>query len=141
MIVFDLQCVNGHCFEGWFEDGKAYEAQKRGGLIRCPVCNDGEVSKIPSTFSIRSSQSVSAMPASGDGGENTELGRKIAGFVKENFDDVGCDFATEALKIHYGVTEPRNIRGVSTKDEEETLQKEGVRFFKVPIPNDPEPDA
>ena len=38
MIAFDLQCANGHTFEGWFEDSNAYEAQKKRGLIACPVC-------------------------------------------------------------------------------------------------------
>jgi len=139
MIAFDLQCTNGHSFEGWFEDGKSYESQKRKGLITCPVCNDKQVSKIPSTFSIKSSQPVTTM--SKEDGDMLGLGQKIAGFVKNNFDDVGCDFAAEALKIHYGVSEPRNIRGVSTKDEEETLEREGVQFFKIPLPESPETDA
>ncbi|MBU0698418.1 MAG: DUF1178 family protein, partial [Proteobacteria bacterium] len=25
MIAYDLQCANGHSFEGWFEDVKAYD--------------------------------------------------------------------------------------------------------------------
>jgi len=54
--------------------------------------------------------------------------------VQKNFDDVGCNFAQEALKIHYGAVEPRNIRGVSTKEEEKTLKEEGIEFFKVPMP-------
>jgi hypothetical protein len=45
------------------------------------------------------------------------------------------------LKIHYGVTEARNIRGVSTQEEEKTLKEEGVRFFKVPMPEMPDTDA
>ena len=139
MIAFDLQCANGHSFEGWFKDGKSYEVQKKKGLISCPVCNDKQISKIPSTFSIKSSQTVTAM--SKDQGEMAELSQKIANFVRDNFDDVGCNFATEALKIHYGVSEPRNIRGVSTKDEEKTLLKEGVKFFKIPLPADSDTDA
>ena len=55
MIAYDLQCVNGHAFEGWFEDSEAYHSQKKKGLIACPVCNDTQVSRIPSTFSIKSS--------------------------------------------------------------------------------------
>jgi hypothetical protein len=46
---------------------------------------------------------------------------------------VGSDFANEALKIHYGVNEPRNIRGVSTSQEEDMLREEGVDFVKLPI--------
>ena len=57
MIAYDLQCANGHAFEGWFEDGQAYEKQDKKGLIACPVCNDTSVSRIPSTFAIKSSPS------------------------------------------------------------------------------------
>ena len=38
-------------------------------------------------------------------------------FVAENFEDVGTDLAKESLKIHYGISEPRNIRGVTTESE------------------------
>jgi hypothetical protein len=69
------------------------------------------------------------------------MGKEIVDFVEKNFDDVGCDFAKEALKIHYGVTEPRNIRGVSTKAEEKTLKEEGIQFFKIPLPASPDSDS
>ncbi|MEJ2169579.1 MAG: DUF1178 family protein [Desulfobacterales bacterium] len=62
-------------------------------------------------------------------------------FVEKNFDDVGCDFAKEALKIHYGAAEPRNIRGVSTKEEEKTLREEGIQFFKIPLPAGQDTDS
>jgi hypothetical protein len=55
MIVFDLKCLQGHKFEGWFDDGKAYEDQKARGLLTCPVCNDADISKIPTVFSIKAS--------------------------------------------------------------------------------------
>jgi hypothetical protein len=29
MIAYDLQCSSGHSFEGWFEDGQAYDDQKK----------------------------------------------------------------------------------------------------------------
>ncbi len=62
-------------------------------------------------------------------------------FVEKNFDNVGCEFAKEALKIHYGAAEPRNIRGVSTKEEEKTLTDEGIQFIKIPIPARPDTDS
>ena len=61
--------------------------------------------------------------------------------MEKNFDDVGCDFAKEALKMHYGVTEAKNIRGFSTKEEENTLKKEGIQFFKIPMPVASDTDA
>ena len=42
-------------------------------------------------------------------------------------------FAKEALKIHYGETEKRNIKGTATSDEETLLKKEGVQFLKIPV--------
>lgn len=140
MIAFDLQCANGHTFEGWFEDGRAFEVQNRKGLITCPVCNDTSVSKILSSFAIKKSfQPASAIP------ENLlkldQINSKIADYVKKNFDDVGSDFTKEALKMHYGVIEPRNIRGVSSTEEEKTLKKEGIQFFKLPIPASSDSDS
>jgi hypothetical protein len=125
--------MNGHTFEGWFEDSSAYDTQKKRGLITCPVCNDTMVSKIPSTFAIKGSQQVAPDKISKEM-DLKNIGRDIIDYVDKNFDNVGCDFAKEALKIHYGVTEPRNIRGVSTEEEEKTLKKEGIQFFKIPKP-------
>ena len=139
MIAYDLQCANGHAFEGWFEDGQAYEEQEKKGLIACPVCNDTSVFRIPSTFAIKSSPSEKDLYK-----QQTDLAdnsKKFVDFVKKNFDDVGCDFAKEALKMHYGAAEPRNITGVSTKEEEKTLNEEGVQFFKIPMPIAPDTDA
>jgi hypothetical protein len=134
MIAYDLQCTNGHLFEGWFEDRKAYLDQKKKGLITCPVCNDTSVDKLPSTFAIKSSQTFKPKASSPEEIAMAKIRKEAVDFVEKNFDDVGCDFAKEALKIHYGATEPRNIRGVSTKEEEKTLEKEGIQFFKIPMP-------
>jgi hypothetical protein len=132
MIAYDLQCGNGHRFEGWFEDSQSFDRQKKQGMIACPVCEDTAVCKIPSTFAIRgSSGTLPIKPAAVD---MAALGREIIDFVDKNFDNVGADFTEEALKIHYGVTQPRSIRGVSTPQEEETLKAEGIRFFKFPLP-------
>ena len=139
MIAYDLQCVNGHSFEGWFEDRKAYEAQKKKALIACPVCNNTSINRVPSTFAIKSYNPLKEFSDQQADLEN--IGKKIVDFVENNFDDVGADFAKEALKMHYGVTKARSIRGVSTKEEEKTLKEEGVRFIKVPLPEVPDTDA
>jgi hypothetical protein len=57
MIAYDLQCINGHSFEGWFEDGQAYEEQDKNGFISCPICNSTSIARVPSTFAIKSSNS------------------------------------------------------------------------------------
>lgn len=140
MIAFDLQCANGHTFEGWFKDGKAYDEQNRKGLITCPICNDTSVSKILSAVAIKKSFDPPGETFAKTS-ELTQVNSKLIEFVKKNFDDVGSDFTKEALKMHYGVIEPRNIRGVSSTEEEKTLKKEGIQFFKIPIPATPDSDS
>ena len=143
MIAFDLQCEDGHTFEGWFEDGRSYEDQKKKNLIACPICNSTNVSKILSPVAIRRGVPANAgtLPVPMEEAQMAELGRKIEDYVHKNFDDVGCDFTKEALKIHYGVNEPRNIRGVSSPEEEKTLEQEGIEYFKLPMPPSPDSDS
>lgn len=139
MIVYDLQCRNGHRFEGWFDDGDAYESQKKNNLIACPVCEDVYISRLPSAFAIKSNlPSIEKKDPSMD---LEAMRRSVNEYFEKNFDDVGCNFAAEALKIHYGVSEKKNIRGTSTKEEEKLLEKEGIPYFKVPLPTPPDSDS
>ncbi|RJX30448.1 MAG: DUF1178 family protein [Desulfarculus sp.] len=127
MIIFDLKCAQGHPFEGWFEDHKDLQSQLKRGLVACPVCGSEKVERVPSTFAIAKgarSQPDQEMAAK-------LLGRSVKRYFLENFDNVGPQFAKEALKMHYGASQPRNIRGVSTPEEEKMLKQEGIEFFKV----------
>ncbi len=100
MIAYDLTCCQGHTFEGWFEDARAFQTQKKRGLVTCPVCSSAEIARIPSTFAIKNRPSLNRPPLE-DAKINMEnLGRQIQDYVEKNFDDVGSDFAKEALKIH-----------------------------------------
>lgn len=142
MIVYDLQCANDHRFEGWFEDENAYKEQGKKALIACPICHVSAVTRIPSTFGIKSASrsSAASVPLSTDK-EVAEFGRLMTEYIEKNFDNVGCDFTKEALKIHYGVVEPRNIRGTSSPEEEKVLKEEGIEFVKIPIPTNSESEA
>ncbi|MCF8040746.1 MAG: DUF1178 family protein [Desulfarculaceae bacterium] len=133
MIVFDLQCDQEHSFEGWFEDLKDLQRQIKKGLVSCPVCGSAQVRRVPSSFGIaKASSSIDQEKAA------QLLGQSLKRYFVENFEDVGPQFAKEALKIHYGASEARNIRGVSTAEEEKVLKEEGVEFFKVG-PEEPAP--
>jgi len=134
MIAYDLKCESGHAFEGWFEDHKAFEDQQRKNLIACPVCNDTSVVIVPSVFSIKSGSSPGQEARASDKAEDQPEPQKVMEFLEKHFEDVGTRFAGEALKMHYGVAEKRNIRGSSTKAEEDILEKEGIKFLKIPVP-------
>jgi hypothetical protein len=45
MKVLDLQCAQGHSFEGWFGSQGDYDSQRARGLVTCPVCHDSDILK------------------------------------------------------------------------------------------------
>ncbi len=152
MIVFDLACACGYWFEGWFHDRADYERQERAGLLQCPACGGNQVHKILSPVAFHGGGRHGAPPVSGDAPDTNRpqaeelrqaveaFGRALKRYVEKNFEDVGPRFAETALKIHYGVDEARNIRGVASEAEEEMLRKEGVEFISIPLPRDSEGD-
>ena len=127
MIAYDLLCSNGHLFECWFKDSASFEEQKSSGIINCPICNDTEVVRAFSPFMIEKNE--------GKKREEVNVDRALQlvhEYIDKHFEDVGADFYKEALKIHYGEVEKRNIKGTATTEEEVILKEEGVQFFKIP---------
>jgi hypothetical protein len=137
MIAFDLECSQGHLFEGWFNSLQSFEEQNLEDLVQCPYCDDADVRKVLSPVAVRTSQPQEAThPAAVN---YQKLAKEVFEYIKHNSEDVGTRFAAEALKIHYGAAEKRSIRGSATEEEEKTLKEEGVGFLKVPMPvSDPE---
>ena len=133
MITFDLECSNGHMFEGWFNNTPSFEEQNTKKLISCPYCNDTRIRKVISPVAMKTSSKPDENKEAGTI-DYRRLAREVVDYINKNFDDVGPNFAKEALKIQYGVTEKRNIKGSATDVEEKMLKEEGVEFFKVPIP-------
>ncbi|MCG8552000.1 MAG: DUF1178 family protein [Desulfobacterales bacterium] len=138
MIVFDLECINGHVFEGWFDDRDDLNRQQDQGLLQCPVCDSFSVSPKLSAVAIR--KSAAPTPA-GPGRETAsqaqldamaEFAEKMTEYVENNYEDVGSSFAKEALEMHYGAKDFKQIRGTTTQEEEKTLEKEGVPVMKLP---------
>jgi hypothetical protein len=128
MIAFDLLCSNGHLFECWFKDSASYEEQKTAGVINCPICDDLQVERVYSPFMIKKSDDSRRA-----GIDVHQISQLIEAYLDKHFEDVGADFYKEALKIHYGETKKRNIKGTTTTEEEVILKEEGVPFVKIPI--------
>jgi hypothetical protein len=131
MIVFDLECSRGHLFEGWFDSHESFEDQKGKKLVCCPYCDDLSVRRVMSPVALKKSlpqDQVDAGPI-----DYRRLAKEVVDYVQKNFEDVGTDFATEALKMHYEVTEKRNIRGSASLEEEKMLKEEGIDFMKIPV--------
>lgn len=149
MIVFDLQCICGCQFEGWFAGRSDFDRQNDQGLIACPRCGGEKVRKILSPVAVHSG--VAGQEISSPAGADPEITpammvrflESVRHFVEKNFDDVGPRLAEESLKIHYGVAGPRNIRGTATAEQEKMLRDEGIDLLHIPVigkSSDPKPN-
>jgi len=132
MIAFDLECSRGHLFEGWFDNFKSFEEQNTKNMISCPSCNDINIKRVLSPVAMKISSTPDVEMAL-DSIDYRRLAKEIMDYINEDFEDLGTDFTKEALKIHYGVVEKRNIKGSATAQEEKILTDEGIHFFRVPV--------
>jgi len=133
MIAFDLQCSKGHIFEGWFDNLESYEKQNSRKMVSCPHCNDTKIRKVLSPVTSIKSDPGPAADSNGKNIDYKKLAKEMVNYINREFEDLGTDFAKEALKIHYGAATGRNIRGSATESEENILKHEGVQFFKIPL--------
>ena len=145
MIVFDLSCAEGHRFEGWFASSDDFARQHAGGLVTCPQCGTGDVSKAPM---------APAVPAKGNTGSdgapdrhpvaNRKMPPEVAKAMKALAEAqakalkgskwVGDKFAEESRAMHYGERDHATIHGQATPDEAKSLIDEGIAVSPLPFP-------
>lgn len=134
MIIYDLKCEKKHTFEGWFNDRKAFEDQKKKKLVTCPVCGSSDVDIVPSSITVMGKDSEKLKDAHSREISPMKALQMFHEYMDKTFEDVGSRFAEVALRIHAGEEDTRNIKGTTTEKEEATLTEEGVPFIKIPIP-------
>ena len=146
MKVLDLRCANGHGFEGWFGSEDDFLGQNGRGLIECPLCSDRVISRMPSAPRLNLSgareapagvPSAPGAAAAGEGETPPDLQALWMQAVRQalaNTVDVGERFAEEARRMHYGESDTRGIRGVTSREEREALREEGIEVMSLPIP-------
>ena len=150
MKVLDLQCAQGHGFEGWFGSEEDFQSQQARALVQCPLCGDASISKKLSAPRLNLSRASG--PESSDRPEHSEEGDKalaVAGpqdadmaklwmeigrHLMANTTDVGQSFAEEARKIHYGEAPERGIRGQTSAREARELMEEGIGVLPFALP-------
>ena len=146
MIIYELNCGEGHRFEGWFASADEFAGQAAGGLVNCPVCGDVDISIVPSAkvavqraapgASPPPGKEPAATPAAGAGnammgGLTPETLRKLREIVHAT-ENVGARFPEEARRIHYEEVPARPIRGQASPDEAQALRDEGIEFAALP---------
>src|SRR6478609_7064647 len=134
MIIFELSCVHGHRFEGWFASGDEFARQQERSLVVCPICDDAHVERLPSARD----NAAAAQPTE----ESDQTGSAAVGLpadaitklreIVRNTENVGLRFPEEARKMHYRETPPRAIRGQASRDEAKALTEEGIEFTSLP---------
>jgi hypothetical protein len=137
MIIFELTCAHGHRFEGWFASADDFERQAKAVMVRCPICDDAGVVRVPSAKVHVGKATIDAPRAADEpetekaAGLPDELVRKLREIVR-NTENVGRRFPEEARKIHYEEAPVRPIRGQASKDEADALREEGIDFTPLP---------
>lgn len=145
MIVFDLKCGSGHVFEAWFASSAAYEGQREGGLVQCPLCGSGEVAKAVMAPNIgakgNTKAPVPAQPSSADAAPPPELVKAAMAAVAqmqakmlENSEWVGVTFADRARAMHNGEEDHAPIHGQATPEQAKELIEDGIEVAPLLVP-------
>lgn len=145
MIIYDLACICGCQFEGWFNDHDDFTTRQQDGLLQCPSCGDIRVRKILSPVAVHRGNGIISTPPDSDSIDQPanqpeddsaamQMLRLAQDYVRRNFEDVGSNLAKTSLKMLYGIEEKRGIRGVATAAEREMLSKEGIELLAIPMP-------
>ncbi len=143
MIIFELACTQGHRFEGWFASTEDFARQAESAMVRCPVCDDAGVARVPSAkVRVGKNAAVDESPRAVPSTAVPQTVESVAGFPAElvaklreivrNTENVGRRFPEEARKIHYEEAPARPIRGQASKEESDALLEEGIDFASLP---------
>jgi len=155
MIHYQLQCADGHGFDGWFKDSASFEQQAARGLLECPVCGGSKVNRalmtpsVPRKGNARREVAVApepqppAKPAAAPAPAPAVVAgrmpdhvramlQRLRAEVEKNCDYVGDDFADEARRIHRGDSGRRGIYGEASPTDAEALADEGIDIAHIP---------
>jgi hypothetical protein len=139
MIVFDLLCAPaGHVFEAWFASSDAFETQRAGGLIHCPICASQDVGKalMAPNIAPKSNRQTLAVASS----EIPDAKAMLAALAKaqaaalENSSWVGRDFANRARAMDAGEIDKASIYGEASHSEVKALIEDGIEIAPLPLP-------
>ncbi len=158
MIHYQLNCSEGHEFDGWFKDSASFDTQARSGFLECPVCGNGQVTRALMAPAVTKGRRalVAAAPAGGVPAAPPQASppregpgplavsgdrmpdhvramlQRMRSEVERNCDYVGEQFAQEARRIHAGESEKRGIYGEATPDQAQALSDDGIEVARIP---------
>jgi len=131
VIIFNLICSEcDFFFEGWFDNTKEFNNQKKRKLINCPNCENSNIKKALVAPNVSKKSNSKTIKNKKTLASNINKIKKI---VEENFDYVGDNFSEEAKKIKYGETKDRPIYGEATIEQTKELFEEDINVTPLPF--------
>tara|TARA_E500000331_G_C17025283_1_gene612683 strand:+ start:358 stop:771 length:414 start_codon:yes stop_codon:yes gene_type:complete len=131
MIIFNIKCQDcEYEFEGWFENSKEYNKQKKKNQISCPACDSININKGLMTPNLNKKSNSKSIKKKRTVASNIS---KLKKMVEKNFDYVGDKFTEEAKKIKYGEAIKRSIYGEATIEQTKELIDEEIDVLPLPF--------
>lgn len=134
MIVFDLKCATGHVFEAWFGSSADYDSQRARGLVSCPLCGGGDVTKAVMAPNIATKGNAGGEVSPAAMKAAMQALAKVQAQALTNSTWVGRDFANQARAMHDGEQDHATIHGQATPTETKALIDDGVPIAPLPFP-------
>ncbi len=134
MIVFDLRCPDEHVFEVWFASSDAFEQQRAGGMIACPMCGATDVAKAVMAPRVSPKGERAGTPPPEHMKQALKALAAAQARALEGSRWVGDRFAEEARSMHLGERDHAAIHGQATPAEAKALIEEGVPVAPLPLP-------
>lgn len=153
MIVFDLCCVHGHRFEGWFRSSEDFVSQRETGLLCCAQCGVVEVDKAPMApaVPVKGNRAVAAISQDKTPVANAQMPPEVEKAMQalaaaqakalSGSTWVGDKFAEKSRAMHYGEADTTSIHGQATLEEAKALVDEGIEVAPLPFPVAPPEDV
>ena len=151
MIKYKLKCKTEFCsnqkeFDGWFQNIKAFEKQKKQGLITCPICGSDEIVKLLTTPSLNTTKKFkdvknkinSTLIAEDNLMANANLKnvstilRTIKKEIQKNSTYVGKEFVSQVRSMKEGKIKEKPIHGHGSNKEIQELRDDGIDVLNIP---------
>ena len=151
MIKYKLKCKTEFCsnqkeFDGWFQNIKAFENQKKQGLITCPICGSDEIVKLLTTPSLNTTKKFkdvknkinSTLIAEDNLMANANLKnvstilRTIKKEIQKNSTYVGKEFVSQVRSMKEGKIKDKPIYGHGSSKDIQELRDEGIDVVNIP---------
>jgi len=129
MIKYKLKCnCCRRSFDSWFSSSLEFEKLKNKKFISCHFCNSNDVNKTLMAPNILSSKKSKIIKIQNK--KNQIIQKKIfefQNFIKNNFENVGDDFAYKARSLHYNDKNKfKGIYGNASRKQIIELLEEGI---------------